>query len=375
MNRYPVFHIDGSQLHTLPSETVASDWVLLDSHLLSPIMSPQKTSSAKRYPVTVSTLSIILVIVGIASYYLQWHIPHFSADPSSDSYPEAISHQISKGHHALPDELIANSISRDYPLVKRKYKDTIDTNQYVGDILTFAGAIEKGTNALALIAASPTCVAQSRWTQYADLERYGWRLAIRRQERLDDVGEQSWSLLAPEKGFSTEVEDSQLIHLLHDASSQPDGPPDGKVYPPTNAYYSNLYNRGGLIVAKSNYGPDHEGAKRNPPIASEDIVPLKQWSDVTFLQWQQYCQSLNPDDAQAAADCVRGIRAIARVEIANPTTISIANAALERAGKELEWWGQGETTFDIESDEGKALLATPNGEWRCVRWRYFDHVC
>ena len=48
--------------------------------------------------------------------------------------------------------------------------------------------------------------------------------------------------------------------------------------------YSNVYNAG-LILAKNNHGPEYVGKYQIPPVRGEDLVSLRQWSDVVFLDW------------------------------------------------------------------------------------------
>lgn len=58
-----------------------------------------------------------------------------------------------------------------------------------------------------------------------------------------------------------------------------------------------------------------------------------------------------------------------RFHIVNDLTITTIDTALQRKGEKIEEWPG--TTFDMTTDEGKAILATPNGAG--VAWWLIDH--
>ncbi|OGM48779.1 hypothetical protein ABOM_003055 [Aspergillus bombycis] len=61
---------------------------------------------------------------------------------------------------------------------------------------------------------------------------------------------------------------------------------EGKEYEVSGAEYKSLFNEdAGLIVVDNVISPEHAKRKETP---MEDIVPLRQWSDVTFLLWERY---------------------------------------------------------------------------------------
>lgn len=82
----------------------------------------------------------------------------------------------------------------------------------------------------------------------------------------------------------------------------------------------------------------------------EAYPDLKQWSDLVFLQWQQ-----------EAGGNTQNLRYIIRAHVVNPDTQDIVFQALSRAGHtQLPSWND-RVTFQMNTDEGKAILGTPNG--------------
>ncbi|KAF2749730.1 hypothetical protein M011DRAFT_397773 [Sporormia fimetaria CBS 119925] len=127
---------------------------------------------------------------------------------------------------------------------------------------------------------------------------------------------------------------------------------EGKQYRATGAHYSfginkrdgaiyNFYVTSAPSAAKSNwYGEKRDAAK-------DDLPKLRALSDILWGYWLQ--NNLN----------VRNIKYFFMVGISNDMTNKIMASALKNAGKQLsEWPG---TKFPTHTDEGKALLGSPNG--------------
>jgi hypothetical protein len=81
---------------------------------------------------------------------------------------------------------------------------------------------------------------------------------------------------------------------------------------------------------------------------------------VTFLTWARFAQ--NPKE-------LRNLKYFFRNHIINDDTKNIINEALRRTGQSLSEWPGVE--FSMTSDEGKAILGTPNGGG--VAWFLVDH--
>lgn len=128
---------------------------------------------------------------------------------------------------------------------------------------------------------------------------------------------------------------------------------------PTQAQYRNIYNvEDGVILAVANFSPNYEGPRLDPPVTSP-IVPLKQWSDVAYLQYV--------DKASEASVPPSNLKYVFRIQIENEDTISIMTQALE--GAPLSPWPG--TKVGMSDDRGKALLSTPNGNG--VAWLLAQH--
>ncbi|KAJ5984854.1 hypothetical protein N7522_012050 [Penicillium canescens] len=95
----------------------------------------------------------------------------------------------------------------------------------------------------------------------------------------------------------------------------------------------------GYISAENNESPVQQKNDTQP-------APYK-LSDVYVLQWQKLA---------AGSNKIKNLKYFIRKDVQNPDTLRIIDEATGNVAK--EWPG---TTFSMESDEGKALLRTPNG--------------
>lgn len=92
------------------------------------------------------------------------------------------------------------------------------------------------------------------------------------------------------------------------------------------------------------------GPKQTPPV---DVFPdFKLWSDIAYLQWADLHK-----ETSGLYPCK--LRYIFRTPCVNPITQDVIKRVMERTKKRLGKW-PGET-FYMETDEGKAILGTPNG--------------
>ena len=92
------------------------------------------------------------------------------------------------------------------------------------------------------------------------------------------------------------------------------------------------------------FSPAYMGPKQNPPVTT--VPALKTWSDISYLQWSHL-----PSPAP--------INYIIKSPCENSDTQAIVARALKNTGGTLETWPG--TTFSMTSDEGKAILGSPNG--------------
>ena len=116
-------------------------------------------------------------------------------------------------------------------------------------------------------------------------------------------------------------------------------------------------------MAWGNYGPAYMMGKKYEGQTSPRIVPLRQWSDVVFLEWQQLCV------APSSKGDIKGLRYIFRLLISNPDSQALMSKALENVGAKISQWpGQ---DFGRSTKAFKALLGSPNGSG--VAWLLINH--
>ena len=99
-----------------------------------------------------------------------------------------------------------------------------------------------------------------------------------------------------------------------------------------------------------------------------DIVPLGRWSDLVFLEYENLCKTADTRDGGPFD--VKGLKAVFRSRIVNADTKNIIFEIAEKKGFDgpPAWPGM---EFKMDTDEGKALLGTPNGNG--VGWLLFSH--
>ncbi|KAI4190528.1 MAG: hypothetical protein LQ346_004904 [Caloplaca aetnensis] len=121
---------------------------------------------------------------------------------------------------------------------------------------------------------------------------------------------------------------------------------DPRQYEPTGGRYRNSYIVAGeksMIICHSSFSPRQQARPGQP------FPELYRWSDVVWLAW-----------AQIAGNQKSQLRYIVHDDIVTPATrkwmeyIEVASPDTNF----LPWPGQ---LYDLQSDEGKALLATPHG--------------
>ncbi|KAI6866265.1 hypothetical protein KC343_g1388 [Hortaea werneckii] len=222
-------------------------------------------------------------------------------------------------------------------------------------------AVKVGNNLIALINGPIECIKPSKWTNVDDLTAYGWTQAVDRAIELQEPFKSIWSALG------IPLTDVRRIEWKHNKQSAHTGP-EGTIYQPTGARYNNIYCKQ-IIIGDFNFGPDTMGGRKSPPMVGAEIVPLKQWSDVTFLQYWEYCKQHSTETSTFEA-CLKDLRGIIRANVVSAKTRDIANEALQKSGKVLATWDK-RATWTIDEEAAQALLATPNGQG--VAWFLAQH--
>lgn len=220
----------------------------------------------------------------------------------------------------------------------------------------FAETVAKGARLLALLsrrdtrADTPvdddnTSQAQSIFTAYTDLADHGY---------IEEPTPEPFTLEPLREclrglGVDDKMEDvgGKNVAVYHVHSEE--RVIDGERYPPTQAYFSQITNHSdGVLVAHANNTAPHMGILSEPPTTT--YPPLHHWSDIAYLQYL---------GASPPADTLN-LNFVIRYSIHNLTTIAVITRILEDRDVEVlpKWPG---ITFAAESEEGKAVLGTPNG--------------
>lgn len=132
----------------------------------------------------------------------------------------------------------------------------------------------------------------------------------------------------------------------------------------TGAVYTQAFNVASGVIAVS-WIQSHDAAiadfKRQKSPWPWPAPELKRWSDVTFLLWQEHCRKGNVDPA--------GLEWVFHVNISNMETREVIFGVLGEEEHLVPWPGR---SFDIDGEEGKRLLGSPNGSG--TGWLLADHA-
>ena len=194
----------------------------------------------------------------------------------------------------------------------------------------------------------------SEWQSFNDLAIAGWRRTHEGTHVPDHRihGGTSRIDMYRDLGLSLHARDNAFFKWEHVAAGWAAAAHNrpARYYQPTGGHYQCVYNPA-AIIAFASESPATMGYDEG--IEGADVVPLCHWSDVVYLQWEQYCREngLRPSN----------LRIIIQNDVDNRTTHRIVAYALERAGLAFRPWGHGVATFEFGSEEFCAILASPNG--------------
>jgi hypothetical protein len=126
-------------------------------------------------------------------------------------------------------------------------------------------------------------------------------------------------------------------------------------------------HKDGVLIAHSNHSAPHVARLQDPETLT--FPSLHHWSDITYLQWLT-TSTFVPGETPAVTLSPAPIKYIFRLSIHNVKTYSVLNKIMRKNGRSTydAWPG---VTFDIESEEGKAILGTPNGAG--TAWLLIQH--
>ncbi|KAI9691319.1 MAG: hypothetical protein M1820_009740 [Bogoriella megaspora] len=194
-------------------------------------------------------------------------------------------------------------------------------------------------------------VKQSTWTSNDKLSDYGWQPSPRPAFTFGSYFQADYMLSSV--GLPTENSAWTRTGQVHSSDYKIDEQ-DWKARQSKHSQqreYSTYTNfQAGAIYVVVSYSPDYKFnlARPFPPPYYPDPM-LKRWSDVVFLAWQK--------GAQDAGVQVNSLRYFFEEDITNRASQDVIAEALRR----VQSTGSDGQEFTADSNEGKAILATPNG--------------
>ena len=243
--------------------------------------------------------------------------------------------------------------------------------------LSYNDAVAKGQKSLNMMRADdhaagkmlnpPQVSAASRFLDQASLQNWGYT-------RIVDLVDSGFALrptnfakflhtvglyleAKTNEGNAIWVEDFHLNSITHME----------KLYPSTAARFVSFIDRPhGLLVASCNHNPAWCAAETGT-LSSIALPKLQHWSDIAYLQWTDPSLQSLPND----------LKYVVRLSIVNEDTIAviqrIGDDFYEANGRSIWLYveANGGITWDVETEEAKALLGTPNGSG--VAWLLAQH--
>ncbi|KAL8947683.1 MAG: hypothetical protein Q9222_006067 [Ikaeria aurantiellina] len=160
----------------------------------------------------------------------------------------------------------------------------------------------------------------------------------------------------PPKADVRKITKSQIVGFINDFGQQ---------YSTQGFYSMNFIPSKNAIMALNVFSPKRELRGRADPVP-EDQIPqylprLNRLSDMMWTVWA----SIQPEESRG------GLRYIMHDDVTNDDTAEIMEDSLMKAGDSLRlpWPGK---TYRMDTDEGKALLGTPNG--LATAWLMIDRA-
>ncbi|KAL6708398.1 hypothetical protein ACN47E_002661 [Coniothyrium glycines] len=131
--------------------------------------------------------------------------------------------------------------------------------------------------------------------------------------------------------------------------------PDGRTRRFTGAeFYMGVSGIDGGVITLGRHGCADQASKLNPPVPPDQYPAMKQSSDLLWALWEN----------DVRIEKQSNINFFLSVSIENDDTLQIIKRALDQIGTKLTRAG---TIFDMSSEEGKAILGSPNA----VAFAYF----
>ncbi|OQO00624.1 hypothetical protein B0A48_13114 [Cryoendolithus antarcticus] len=202
---------------------------------------------------------------------------------------------------------------------------------------------------------------QSRFLNVSALQQYGWVLGEDGRPRKTTYQ----SIISAAKSLGL-VNLGNAYKSRHSMQSQE----GASTFWPTGAVYTSFIMRG-IIGAVNNKSPMHEGPKKIPPIdgKKDPFPPLSSWSDVAFLQYQNYCKG-DPG-------CMHDLQGVVRDTVINTYTDKVAGLLFGPRGPG-KWPG---TICNPGDDNFNIFMGVPNGKGvtyllhrKQFNWKVVDRI-
>ena len=245
-------------------------------------------------------------------------------------------------------------------------------------ILTLTEAVAKGRKLFNLMLTPSTTFSQ--FTNSSELKAWGYTTTIRTIMPFHHTYYTLLHLLVP-KGA---VEAKEVTSIHTSLKEIVDNTP----IPATSAHFTNVIELShGILIAGSNFGPAYT-LQAQALKDSEAHPDLQHWSDIAYLQALYLSIPSNrvrSGSSHPAPGAIKNLKYIVRHDIENPSTNAIVHALIQHyitspcsynvfdtgcpyCSQHIIWPG---LTLEIDTEEGLALLGTPNG--RGVVWLLKQH--
>ena len=207
----------------------------------------------------------------------------------------------------------------------------------------------KGKALLLALESRTECAAQSEWIKEEALSTWGWR-SIRNAKVGPASSDMAMKQVFEYVGASVEDGTNHQAYTSHlDAEVI-----DGTTYRRTDAEFNNRYNPA-MIIAETIYGVEYQGQTQKPPVTGKpDPFPkLRFWSDVTFLEYQNFMKS--------SSQSLESLKAVWHSAVINEETQDLAASffGVEEWTDISGWPGKDFTSGSKELD---ALVGSANGK-------------
>ncbi|KAF2016664.1 hypothetical protein BU24DRAFT_451148 [Aaosphaeria arxii CBS 175.79] len=207
--------------------------------------------------------------------------------------------------------------------------------------------------------------AESQWRNPQDIADWGWTRANSVYFRDFERGKPDTTFLSA-IGASSRRQHEGGPNWLHGWEHTTETVHDGVTYPSTAGMYCTIMNvDDGVMIGWSRWAPSYAGQHmKSPPVYT--FPKLARWSDMAYIDWVQH--------ANARQKPASNIQYFANLNIINDLTESIIEFVFDSPNLQddcasFSW--ERRVSYPMDSEEGKALLASPNGNG--IAWFLLQH--